>query len=123
MYDDRWEEAIAGYDLVASPNEKLNAVFLAQYLLGDRAQRFFKSQRDRSAQPHLNSDQLGNTLVPLPPHSEQGDIAGALITCDSKIAALEQEVGLLEELFRAMLEELMTGRLSALPLVEAEGAA
>lgn len=123
MYDGRWEEAIAGYDLVAAPNEEVNAVFLAQYLLGDRAQRFFKSQRDRSAQPHLNSEQLGNTLVPLPSNSEQGDIAAALITCDVKIAALEQEAALLEELFRAMLEELMTGRLSALPLVEAEGTA
>ena len=32
--------------------------------------------------------------------------------------AFEREITLLDELFRAMLEELMTGWLSALPLVE-----
>jgi len=120
MYDGRWDQAIAGYDLVVSPDKEFNSAFLAQYLLGERAQRYFKSQRDRSAQPHLNSEQLGNTLIPLPPHSEQKDIAKALIACDTKIATLEREAALLEELFRAMLEELMTGRLAALALVEGE---
>ncbi len=41
-----------------------------------------------------------------------------LIACDSKIAALENEARLHEELFRAMLEELMSGRLPAGALVE-----
>ena len=31
---------------------------------------------------------------------------------------LEKEIALQEELFRALLDELMTGRLSTLPLVE-----
>jgi len=52
-------------------------------------------------------------LLPLPCLDEQKIIADALITCDTKIAALEREAGLLDELFRAMLEELMGGRLSA----------
>ncbi len=56
MYDGQWEVAIAGYDLVVSPN-KAHATpkFLAQYLLDGIAQRHFRGQRDRSAQPHLNS--------------------------------------------------------------------
>jgi type I restriction enzyme, S subunit len=33
-----------------------------------------------------------------------------LNTCDAKIAALEHEAACQGELFRAMLEELMTGR-------------
>jgi type I restriction enzyme, S subunit len=33
--------------------------------------------------------------------------------CDAKIAALERESALLDELFRALLEELMTGRVRA----------
>jgi len=38
--------------------------------------------------------------------------------CDSKITTLEKEIALQEELSRALLDELMTGRLSTLPLVE-----
>jgi len=41
-------------------------------------------------------------------------------TRDAKMDALEQEVGKLNELLRAMLKELMTGRLSAHPLVESK---
>jgi hypothetical protein len=37
------------------------------------------------------------------------------------IAGLERETALLDELFRALLEALMTGRLSAVPLIEPEG--
>jgi type I restriction enzyme S subunit len=41
-----------------------------------------------------------------------------LQACNHKITALEQEAAFLDELFRAVLEELMTGRLSKLLLVE-----
>ena len=39
-------------------------------------------------------------------------IAEVLHACDAKIAALERESALLDELFRALLEELMTGRVA-----------
>ena len=41
-----------------------------------------------------------------------GSIADTLTACDAKIAALERESALLDELFRALLEELMTGRVA-----------
>ena len=57
--------------------------------------------------------------MPLPPIPEsKNKIADILKACDSKIAALENEARLLQELFRAMLEELMSGRLPAGALVE-----
>lgn len=68
----------------------------------------------------VNIPILQNLIMPLPPISEQKVIAEVLDLCDAKVTALEKEAELLEELFRAMLEELMAGRLSALPLVEAE---
>src|SRR5947209_3132688 len=56
---------------------------------------------------------LGRRLrIPLPPLQEQRKMAGLVQACNSRVAALEGEIQLLEELFRAMLEELMTGRLS-----------
>ncbi len=52
---------------------------------------------------------------PLP---DEAQIIGAAIeACEAKIGAWEAEVTTLDELFRAMLEELMSGRLSTLPLV------
>lgn len=125
MYKGHWEKAIAGYDLVVTPKAKdVESPFLTYYLQGETNQRYFRSQRDRSAQPHINADQLSNALIPLPfkngsiDGEEQEEISQILMICDSKIAALEKEIAFQEELFRALLEELMSGRLSALPLVE-----
>lgn len=55
-------------------------------------------------------------MSPTPPLHEQQQITDALSACDRKITALEQEKAILDELFRAMLEELMTGRLATSPL-------
>ena len=47
--------------------------------------------------------------------------AEILRACDTKVATLEQEIAeRLDELFHAMLDELMTGQRSALPLIDAE---
>jgi hypothetical protein len=37
---------------------------------------------------------------------------------DATIACVEREASVLDELFRAILEELMSGRLSATPLID-----
>ncbi|NEQ21117.1 MAG: hypothetical protein F6K28_18210, partial [Microcoleus sp. SIO2G3] len=66
----------------------------------------------------LGTSSLQTLPILLPSIEEQQLISEALRACDRKITALEQEAAFLDELFRAMLEELMTGRLSALPLVE-----
>jgi type I restriction enzyme S subunit len=56
--------------------------------------------------------------ISLPILDEQQEIARVLQNCDSKIAALDHEAHLHDELFRAILEELMSGRLPAGTLVE-----
>jgi type I restriction enzyme S subunit len=76
-----------------------------------------------ATRPKLNKAQLMNIPIPLPDdRGEQDEVANALRACDHKIEALDKESGLLDELFRAMLEELMTGRLSAVSLIEQEAA-
>jgi type I restriction enzyme, S subunit len=69
----------------------------------------------------VNIPVLQGLVMPLPSPNEQHDIAVVLNACDAKIATMNQEATVLEELFCALLEELMTGRPSALALVE-EGA-
>ncbi len=68
----------------------------------------------------LSKDALVNLQIPLPPLPEQRAIANVFQAIDEKIAALEREVERLDELFHAMLDELMTGRRSAVPLIDTE---
>ena len=70
-------------------------------------------QRDQK----LNKASLLNIPVPRPNIEEADKIALVLVSCDTKIASLEREVELIDELFHAMLEELMTGQRSAVPLI------
>ena len=67
---------------------------------------------------HLNLGYVKQFNVPVPSIREQREIIDILQASDTKISALEQELALLEELFRTLLEELLTGRLSTLPLIE-----
>ena len=55
--------------------------------------------------------------IPCPSLQEQRAIAAVFQAIDEKTAALEQESAHLDELFYAMLDELMTGQRSAVPLI------
>ena len=74
----------------------------------------------RSAIPIVKKSIFAKFPIFLPPLPEQRIIAKTLQACDTKIAALEQEAERLDELFHAMLDELMTGQRSAVPLIDAE---
>ena len=71
-----------------------------------------------TTRPKLNKTSLLDISVPRPSSEETDRIALMLVSCDTKIAALEREVELIDELFHAMLEELMTGQRSAVPLID-----
>ena len=73
-----------------------------------------------TTRPKLNKASLLGILVPRPRCAEADEVASILCNCDAKITALEQETARLDELFHAMLEELMTGQRSSVPLIDAE---
>lgn len=62
---------------------------------------------------HLPGVKLKALRIPLPAIQEQHEISKILRASELKISALEREAALLDELFRALLEELMTGRVRA----------
>lgn len=70
----------------------------------------------QGTQKNINIEFLSPWPLKKPSLSEQRDIAAVLTACDQKIDALETEATLHNELFRALMEELMTGRLSAAEL-------
>ena len=69
---------------------------------------------------HTSPSRIKGYKFGLPLNEEQQEIPEILQAFDTKIAALEQETERLEELFHAMLDELMTGKRSAVPLIDAE---
>ena len=76
--------------------------------------------QDNNPIPQLNKNDVERIKFSLPELGEQLEIAQIHGACDNKIATLQTEIERLDELFKAMLEELMTGKLSALNLIENE---
>lgn len=67
---------------------------------------------------NINTQTIRAVLIPQPQLEEQRELVAALSACDVRIASLEAEVRVFEELFGAVLEELIGGRLSVAPLIE-----
>ena len=95
-------------------NSGVSLDFLAEQLKHFNLNRF----KRRGGQPLITQSIIHELKIPLPPLSEQYAISETLQACDTKIAALNQEAKRLDELFHAMLDELMTGKRSAVPLID-----
>jgi type I restriction enzyme, S subunit len=121
MWNDELTFALHQNHLIrARPNQQMIIPrWLVEYMNSDsgRAQLLGKSKTS-SGLHNINSQVVASLRVPLPPLPEQQEIASILSGCDAKIAALEREMALHEELFGALLEDFMSGRLSVQPLLE-----
>lgn len=67
---------------------------------------------------HLPQEKLEQMKIPNPTQSDQRQIASVLSSCDAVITAAEKEISLLDELFSALLEEVMSGRLDVNRLID-----
>jgi len=61
--------------------------------------------------PAITDDNIKNELISLPSLSEQQEIAGIFQTIDQKIEIEQKKKALYEELFRAMLNKIMSGEI------------
>jgi type I restriction enzyme S subunit len=104
-----WEGAVAGYDLIVTPSDRIDSQFLTYYLLSSSVQReHFVGLKVRSAQPHLNSSQVEETPVPVPPLSEQQKIAEILSTVDQAIEKVDEAIEKTQKLKKGLMQELLT---------------
>jgi type I restriction enzyme S subunit len=109
-----WEGSVTGYDIVLTPlkvNPNLLAFsLLSTYLLDN--QLFL--ERLRAAQPHLNSQEIGNSFFLLPPDEEQISIVQHIEKQMEKILILKErmllEIELLKEYKTALISEVVTGK-------------
>lgn len=117
-------ESVSGGNLnqavaLARLKHEYEPAFVMHFLFTTVGQLQLQMQKKDIARANLSLQDIANISIPLTSIEEQVEVAGTLRACDDKIAALEHESKYLDELFRALLEELMSGRLSAIPLVEA----
>jgi type I restriction enzyme S subunit len=107
--------AVSGYDMVFTPDKKkvfpkyLSYCLLSHYVFKD--QLVLTSLR--AAQPHLNKEELGSTLIAFPASlKEQTVIAHYLDTktqdIDKKVRLLEKKIGYYQELRKSLINETVT---------------
>ena len=106
--------------LVFTANSKITSRFLVYLLHTEAFVNHAVATSTGISHPRTSWDSLGKFTVALPALSEQHTIAAVFQAIDEKTTALEKEVEYLDELFHAMLDELMTGQRSAVPLIDTE---
>ncbi|MDL1890550.1 restriction endonuclease subunit S [Nitrospirales bacterium NOB] len=83
-----------------------NLDFYEQYI----AQMEIKDYLSGTTRPKLNKGLMMTIKLPWPSVSEQNEIATALSACDTKLHTAERKRNALQDLFRTLLHELMTGK-------------
>ena len=115
MIPREYEGAVAGYDMVITAR-KVRPEFIALALLSSyiRDDQLIIAST-RSAQPHLNAEELGVALVLLPPHSEQERIlervAEECVEIDAAMGTAHRELSLLREYRTRLIADVVTGKL------------
>ena len=109
-----------GIAAIRERSSKSDTLFIRNLLEFEHSSLYRIAIGGGSTFPNITTVHLKNYLIPLPNVSEQQEIAEILQACHTKIAALEQETALLDELFHAMLDELMIGNRCAVPLIDRE---
>jgi type I restriction enzyme S subunit len=88
--------------------EKINLFYLAYTLTSPRCQAFFNNYKRGATIKGIPRSDLETMLIPLPPLSEQQEIAEILQTIDQKIEIEKRKKELYEELFKTMLNKIMS---------------
>lgn len=96
--------------LIANDSSQLHPRFLMYWLASDHCQAEIKAQTVKNAQPKLALARIKSLKVPLPTQGEQVEIAKALDLAGCKVENARAKRDQLQNLFRTLLHELMTGK-------------
>lgn len=118
----KYDGAITGYDMVVRC-VNANSKFIANSLLSEYVlERQLIPESLRAAQPHLNREELGETIIALPPQSEQVEIVEHLMNTmnkiDDSVNKIHLEINLLKEYKTSLINEVVTGKICVLDDVE-----
>jgi len=94
---------------VLRPNvKKIFPYFLFYYVSTDKFVYKVSGYQTGSGYPAITDDHIKNERIPLPPLPEQQEIAEILQTIDQKIEIEKKKKELYEELFKTMLNKIMS---------------
>lgn len=97
--------------IIIKNKDLIDKRFLVVFLSFSRGQYQIKTLTSKSTQPKLGLYRIEQIQIPLPPLPEQREIADILQTIDQKIEIEQKKKTLYEELFKTMLNKLMTGEI------------
>jgi type I restriction enzyme S subunit len=92
--------------LVLVPKQSLNLTFISEYINAK-----IKVMVEGTSIPQLTVPKISIYQIPFPSLSEQREIAEILQTVDQKIEIEQKKKALYKELFKSMLNQLMTGKI------------
>ena len=101
--------ASTGFAVITSKNE-LHNEYLFNFLFSNIIKRQFHKLLVGSNYPAINSSDVKNLKIPLPPLLEQKKIADCLSTWDSAIEKQSQLINALTDRKKALMQQLLTGK-------------
>ena len=117
-----WVGSAPGYDLRAKCGARADPRFVAYSLLSPAALAEIKLMSNRSAQPHLNADELGSIGIGDLPIDQQAERADRLDIQrkrrDALVGEVESQIGSLRELRQALITTAVTEGVEACEAVE-----
>jgi type I restriction enzyme, S subunit len=112
----KYDGAVSGYDMVFRNNTSVKSKFISYCLLSNYVlnnQLLLKSLR--AAQPHLNREELCDTILLVPELQEQQQIVDFLDEqagiIDATIEKEQQKIELLKEYRQSLISEVVTGKI------------
>ena len=101
--------ASTGFAVITSKNE-LHNEYLFNFLFSNIIKRQFHKLLVGSNYPAINSSDVKNLKIPLPPLQEQKKIADCLSTWDSAIEKQSALINALTQRKKALMQQLLTGK-------------
>ncbi len=111
LYNPKDGELIyAGFLIKFTPlKDKLDSYYLKLITTTARYWNWVKITSTRTGQPGINSEEYAKLLLPLPPLSEQKQIAKILSITDNKLDTLRAKKEKCETLKKGLMQKLLTG--------------
>ena len=97
--------------LIILDSSKLDKLFVVGFLSSKQGQNEIIIRTTKTSQPKLALTRIKQIPIPLPPLPVQQKIASILSAIDAKIEAEENKKQALEELFKTLLDNLMTAKI------------
>jgi type I restriction enzyme S subunit len=112
LVDDKWEGAVAGYDMVLSPSDEMDGTFLTWLLMSKPIQEgYFAGEKARAGQPHLNAAQVEQAPAFAPPITLQRTFAAHVTEIRELEAGQAASRQRLDDLVHSLVHRAFQGEL------------